>query len=98
MGKAYIRGAGIHASGTMAQINKTGSWRLSEPVVDHSKCKGCKICYEFCPDECIERLDVQKSAPPSTPRIKIDMDYCKGCGICAYECPQGAITMVKCEA
>jgi Pyruvate/2-oxoacid:ferredoxin oxidoreductase delta subunit len=43
---------------------------------------------------CIERLTVDKSAPPSTLRIKIDMDYCKGCGICAHECPKGAIEMV----
>ena len=32
MGKAYIRGAGIHATGTIALVNKTGSWRYSRPV------------------------------------------------------------------
>jgi pyruvate ferredoxin oxidoreductase delta subunit len=98
VGKQYIRGAGIHATGTIALVNKTGSWRLHEPVVDHSKCIGCKICSEYCPDDCIERLVVEKSAPPSTPRIKIDMEYCKGCGICAHECPKAAIRMVVCEA
>jgi Pyruvate/2-oxoacid:ferredoxin oxidoreductase delta subunit len=41
---------------------------------------------------------VEKSAPPGTPRIVIDMEYCKGCGICAHECPTDAITMVKIEA
>lgn len=98
MGKSYIRGAGIHASGTIALANKTGSWRLLEPVVENPKCTGCKICWQFCPDDCIERLVVDKSAPPSTPRIVIDMEYCKGCGICARECPTKAIVMVKVEA
>ena len=32
MVKAYIRGAGIHATGTIALVNKTGSWRYSRPV------------------------------------------------------------------
>lgn len=98
MAKEYIRGAGIHASGTIALVNKTGTWKLVEPVVDHFKCIGCKICSEYCPDDCIERLRVEKSAPSGTPRIVIDMEYCKGCGICAHECPKDAITMVKVEA
>ena len=32
MGKVYIRGAGIHATGTIALVNKTGSWRYLRPV------------------------------------------------------------------
>lgn len=32
MAKAYIRGAGIHATGTIALVNKTGSWRYLRPV------------------------------------------------------------------
>ena len=98
MAKVYIRGAGIHNSGTIALVNKTGTWKILEPVVDHPKCIGCKICSQYCPDDCIERLVVAKDAPPETPRIVIDMEYCKGCGICAHECPTKAITMVKVEA
>lgn len=94
MQKEYIRGAGIHASNTMALVNKTGAWRLSDPVVDHARCIGCKICSDFCPDDCIERLVVEKSVPPGTPRIRIDLEFCKGCGICAQECPKKAITMI----
>jgi len=30
--KVYIRGAGIHATGTIALVNKTGSWRYVRPV------------------------------------------------------------------
>ena len=32
MAKVYIRGAGIHATGTIALVNKTGSWRYVRPV------------------------------------------------------------------
>ncbi len=32
MVKVYIRGAGIHAAGTIAFVNKTGSWRYFRPV------------------------------------------------------------------
>ena len=32
MAKVYIRGAGIHAAGTIAMVNKTGSWRYFRPV------------------------------------------------------------------
>ena len=98
MANEYIRGAGIHASATIALVNKTGAWRVEDPVVDHEKCIGCKICSDFCPDDCIVRLQVEKEAPAGTPRIEIDMVYCKGCGICAHECPKGAITMVSSEA
>jgi len=82
----------------MGLVSKTGTWRLYEPVVDQENCIGCKICSQFCPDDCIVRLEVDKSAPKGTPRISIDMEYCKGCGICAHECPKGAIKMVICEA
>lgn len=93
MEKQFIRGCAIHATGTLS-FNKTGMWRIFKPVVDQSKCISCKLCSQYCPDMCIERLTVEESAPPSTTRIIIDMDYCKGCGICAHECPKGAIEMV----
>jgi pyruvate ferredoxin oxidoreductase delta subunit len=32
--KEYIRGAGIHASGTIAAFNKTGTWRILDPIVN----------------------------------------------------------------
>ena len=32
MAKVYSRGAGIHATGTIALVNKTGSWRYVKPV------------------------------------------------------------------
>ena len=65
---------------------KTGDWRAFRPIVDHKKCINCLLCWIYCPDVSIDRLEKF---------IDINYDYCKGCGICANECPVGAITMVE---
>ncbi len=44
MVKAYIRGAGIHATGTIALVNKTGSWRYSRPVHEEKMPPCNKAC------------------------------------------------------
>lgn len=64
--------------------NKTGGWRTLRPVADLSKCIGCGICKQYCPEPCIQMKDKKPV---------IDYDYCKGCGICADECPEEAIKM-----
>jgi NADPH-dependent glutamate synthase beta subunit-like oxidoreductase len=45
VGKVYIRGAGIHAAGTIALVNKTGSWRYQRPVHDEKM----PPCRNACP-------------------------------------------------
>jgi len=65
---------------------KTGDWRAFKPIVDQGKCINCLICWIFCPDAAIVRLEKF---------VGINNDYCKGCGICANECPVKAITMVE---
>ena len=68
---------------------KTGTWRLKRPVIDHSKCIRCRLCWLYCPDNVIEIHE------NSDDFIAIDYQYCKGCGICANECPTKAITMIE---
>ena len=65
----------------------TGVWRIERPVINYDKCIDCLICWMFCPDNAITRLDNDK--------VEIEYDYCKGCGICANECPVKAIDMVR---
>lgn len=65
--------------------NKTGSWRLTRPVLDTGKCSHCGLCELYCPDLCIVMVG---------DKYVIDYDYCKGCGICAHECSAGAIQMM----
>ena len=63
--------------------NKTGGWRSLKPIKDKSKCTKCGICWQFCPENCINE------------KFEIDYKYCKGCGICAKECVFHAIRMEK---
>ena len=63
---------------------KTGDWRAFRPIVDKEKCINCLLCWIFCPDASIIRLEKH---------VEINYDYCKGCGICENECPVKAITM-----
>lgn len=67
---------------------QTGKWRNKTPVVDRSKCIGCRLCTEYCPEAAIEvkKIGDKKIAT-------VDYNFCKGCGICAEECPQKAIKM-----
>lgn len=79
---------GATSTGVIVDHVKTGTWRLSRPVLDDSKCILCLKCWISCPDVCII-LDRQEEV------LTIDYDYCKGCGICEYECPVRAIRMER---
>jgi len=64
---------------------KTGDWRAFRPLVDREKCVNCLLCWIYCPDSAIIRMEKW---------VEVNYDYCKGCGICAHECPKEAIKMV----
>ncbi len=70
--------------GEKAPAGSRADWRTVRPVVDSEKCTGCRLCWVYCPEHCIEMVD-SKSV--------IDYAYCKGCGICVEECPVSAIEM-----
>ena len=65
---------------------KTGKWRMLKPVVDKERCINCLICWMYCPESAIDRVEGG---------ISIDYEYCKGCGICAEACARKAIVMVE---
>ena len=71
-------------AGGKAPAGSRADWRTFRPVVDSEKCTGCRMCWVYCPEHCIEMVD-GKSV--------IDYAYCKGCGICVEECPVGAVEM-----
>lgn len=80
--KEPTQGAVITKPGSSIE-NKTGGWRTLKPIRDKSKCTNCGICWQFCPEGCINT------------KFEADLKYCKGCGICAKECVFGAIEMKK---
>ncbi|HKK54466.1 MAG TPA: 4Fe-4S binding protein [Patescibacteria group bacterium] len=82
----------INAKAGSTKENHTGSWRTFKPVIDKSKCIGCKRCVLACPDNA---MDMQKTK--NGLKSKVNYDYCKGCGACANKCPVNAITMKRDE-
>jgi len=66
---------------------ETGTWRAIKPILNKDKCIKCLICWVYCPDNAIKRLEDDY--------VEINYYYCKGCGICASECPTKAIEMVE---
>jgi NADPH-dependent glutamate synthase beta subunit-like oxidoreductase/Pyruvate/2-oxoacid:ferredoxin oxidoreductase delta subunit len=73
-----------------AKINLELQQRQNNPIAEAGRCLGCGtcnscgICYLFCPDMAVDRVD---------DRYQLNLDYCKGCGICVTECPARALIM-----
>jgi NAD-dependent dihydropyrimidine dehydrogenase PreA subunit len=66
-------------------------------VIEPSECKGCRLCVETCPKECIvigSDINVLGYQHARFARAE-----CTACGLCWYVCPEpGAITVVKAES
>jgi NAD-dependent dihydropyrimidine dehydrogenase PreA subunit len=58
--------------------------------IDESKCDGCGICCEGCPEGALQMIDGKA-------RLVSEIT-CDGLGACVGECPQGAITVESREA
>jgi Pyruvate/2-oxoacid:ferredoxin oxidoreductase delta subunit len=56
-------------------------------VVDETKCIGCSMCVETCPNEVLESRDGQPEA--------VRQDACEGCEVCMAVCEQEAIKIEK---
>lgn len=57
----------------------------TRPVVDRQRCRGCGICIQACPAQCIRCL--QQGTP-----VTVDDARCIRCFCCQELCPEGAIT------
>jgi 2-oxoglutarate ferredoxin oxidoreductase subunit delta len=63
-------------------------------IIDQEECKGCGLCVDSCPPECLEL------APELNPYGVHPAQYtgedCNGCGACYYCCPEpGAVTVER---
>ncbi len=74
---------------TEAAAGETGCWRTRRPLIVYDRCKGCMLCWLYCPESAIARVKVGGRLLPV-----IDYRFCKGCCICATECPSKAIAIV----
>ena len=63
-------------------------------VIDLEECKGCGLCVESCPPDCLSLApDLNKYGVHPAQYSGRD---CTGCGACFYCCPEpGAITVYR---
>lgn len=62
--------------------------------INSSECKGCRVCVETCPRECI-KIGVEINML-GYQFAKFEKHECTACGLCYYVCPEpGAITVYK---
>ncbi len=59
---------------------------IQKPAVNHSLCRLCGECWEYCPAKAITRCEKQ---------IEFDYDICIRCYCCIEVCPHGALKAVK---
>jgi 2-oxoglutarate ferredoxin oxidoreductase subunit delta len=65
-----------------------------EVVIDEKRCKGCGICVEVCPKDCLEIQDKYNQAGYFYPEMKPDTK-CTGCGACVKLCGDYAISVYE---
>jgi len=66
---------------------------MAEVLINKDKCKGCKICINFCPTK---HLTLSKNLNKrGVLYIEISKDTkCIGCGSCFLMCPDSCITVL----
>ena len=62
--------------------------------VNELYCKGCGLCVDACPQECIP-LDMDRLTPKGYHPVHLDQEGCTGCAICAIICPDVALTVYR---
>ncbi len=65
-------------------------------VFDESRCKGCGLCVDACPEEIIGISDRINRSGYRMPEITDQRD-CISCGFCARVCPDVAIEIYRPE-
>ena len=62
--------------------------------IDRELCKGCQICFSFCPKDSISQSE-RLNASGYLPALFNDESECSGCRICAIVCPEVAIEVYR---
>lgn len=61
--------------------------KMPKMVVQTDHCKGCKLCINACPVQCIE-IDTDTLNKLGYHPAKYKGEGCTGCGMCFYICPE----------
>jgi len=62
-------------------------------AVEKEICKGCELCIEACPQDCMELS--QGLNRKGYRHAQLKTDTCTGCVNCALVCPDSAITVYR---
>ena len=65
-----------------------------EVEIDVKRCKGCAICVQRCPKECLKISDNFNQSGYFYPEVAA-ADDCTGCGACVKLCPDFAVTVYE---
>ncbi|HNR30517.1 MAG TPA: ferredoxin family protein [Candidatus Hydrogenedentes bacterium] len=63
-------------------------------IIDTERCKGCYLCIEACPKNCIEQ-NGRPNASGNYPVQFVLASECIACALCALVCPDVAITVFR---
>jgi 2-oxoglutarate ferredoxin oxidoreductase subunit delta len=65
--------------------------------IDADRCKGCKLCVDFCPKDVIEMTTERLNAKGVPFAECVRPDQCIGCMSCVVICPDAAIELFRRE-
>jgi len=69
---------------------------LGQVFVIPERCKGCKYCWEYCPEDVLEASECVNSEGYHYPQVKKGKESaCIACGMCEWICPDLAIYAVE---
>lgn len=68
---------------------------MARIIVDERYCKGCGLCVDVCPRDCIVLDPDTMTDKGYHPAMLADESRCTGCANCALMCPDVAITVER---
>ncbi len=69
---------------------------MSKVVIDYERCKGCGLCFYFCPPGVLG-FSTRLNRRGFHPAVLADEARCTSCTACALVCPDVAITVYRPE-
>ncbi len=64
-------------------------------IFDETRCKGCGLCVEACPQKIITIKKEYVTSKGYHPAYVTDPSKCTGCANCGVMCPDSAITVER---